>query len=139
MLWKFEALHRSGQGETYNALVGGFEYTFVGILDSAIDFGVLGEYHYDDRGESAPTIFEDDIGTGMRIAFNDAQSSEMLMGLVWDRNTGGKFLNIEASRRIGNDWLLEMESRFLFSQSSSDPAFAISRDDYLELLLTYNC
>ena len=56
MLWKLEALHRSGQGETYNALAGGFEYTFVGIFDSAIDLGVLGEYHYDDRGESAATI-----------------------------------------------------------------------------------
>ena len=138
MLWKFEALHRNGQGKTYNAAASGFEYTFVGIFDSAIDLGVLGEYHYDERGESAPTIFEDDIGTGMRIAFNDEQSSEALMGLIWDRNTGGKFLNIEASRRIGNDWMLEMESRLLFSQSSSDPAFAISRDDYLELFLTYN-
>jgi hypothetical protein len=138
MLWKLEALHRSGQGETYNAVAGGFEYTFVGIFDSAIDLGVLGEYHYDGRGEDALTFFEDDIATGMRFAFNDAQSSEALVGLIWDRNTGGKFLNIEASRRIGNDWMLEMESRFLFGQSSSDPAFAISRDDYLELFLTYN-
>jgi len=138
MLWKLEALHRSGQDKTYNALAGGFEYTFVGIFGSAVDLGLLGEYHYDGRGESAPTIFEDDIGTGMRLAFNDAQSSQVLMGLIWDRNTNGKFLNIEASRRIGNDWMLEIESRFLFDQSSSDPAFAISRDDYLELLLTYN-
>jgi len=138
MLWKLEALHRSGQDKTYNAIAGGFEYTFVGIFDSAIDLGALGEYHYDNRGESAPTIFEDDIGTGMRLAFNDAQSSQVLMGLIWDRNTNGKFLNIEASRRIGNDWMLELESRFLFDQSSSDPAFAISRDDYLELFLTYN-
>ncbi len=138
MLWKLEALHRSGQGETYNAVAGGFEYTFVGIFDSVIDLGVLGEYHYDGRGEDALTFFEDDIATGMRFAFNDAQSSEALVGLIWDRNTGGKFLNIEASRRIGNDWMLEMESRLLFSQSPSDPAFAISRDDYLELFLNYN-
>ncbi len=138
MLWKLEALHRSGQGETFNAVAGGFEYTFVGIFDSAIDLGVLGEYHYDDRGEDAFTFFEDDIATGMRLAFNDAQSSEALVGLLWDRDSGGKFLNIEASRRIGNDWLLEMEGRFLFDQSPSDPAFALSRDDYLELFLTYN-
>ena len=110
----------------------------MGIFDSANDLGVLGEYHYDGRGEDELTFFEDDIATGMRFAFNDAQSSEALVGLIWDRNTGGKFLNIEASRRIGNDWMLEMESRFLFGQSSSDPAFAISRDDYLELFLTYN-
>ena len=100
--------------------------------------GVLGEYHYDGRGEDALTFFEDDIATGMRFAFNDAQSSEALVGLLWDRDSGGKFLNIEASRRIGSDWLLEMEGRFLFDTSSSDPAFALSRDDYLELFLTYN-
>ncbi len=138
MLWKLEALHRSGQGDTFNAVAGGFEYTFVGIFDSALDLGLLGEYHYDDRGEDAFTFFEDDIATGMRLAFNDAQSSEALVGLLWDRDSGGKFLNIEASRRIGSDWLLEMQGRFLFDTSPSDPAFAVSRDDYLELFLTYN-
>lgn len=138
MLWKLEALHRSGQGETYNAMTGGFEYTFVGIFDSAIDLGVLGEYLYDDRGTRATTIFEDDIGTGLRLAFNDEQSSQVLMGLIWDRGSGGKFANIEASRRLGNSWLLEMQMRLLFDQSASDPAFALNRDDYLELLLTYN-
>ena len=138
MLWKLEALHRSGQGETFNAAAGGFEYTFVGIFNSALDLGLIGEYHYDDRGEDALTFFEDDIATGMRFAFNDAQSSEALVGLLWDRDSAGKLLKIEASRRIGNDWLLEMEGRFLFDTSPSDPAFALRRDDYLELFLTYN-
>jgi hypothetical protein len=138
MLWKLEALHRSGQGTTYNAVAGGFEYTFVGIFDSALDVGLIGEYHYDDRGEDALTFFEDDIATGMRFAFNDAQSSEALVGLLWDRDSSGKLLKIEASRRIGSSWLLEMEGRFLFDTSPSDPAFAVSRDDYLELFLTYN-
>ena len=138
MLWKLEALHRSGQGETYNAVAGGFEYTCVGIFDSAIDLGVIGEYHYDGRDENALTFFEDDIGTGMRIAFNDAQSSEALIGIIWDRDTSGKFLNIEANRRIYDNWLMEMEGRFLFDQSRTDPAFAFSRDDYLQLFLTYN-
>jgi len=138
MLWKLEALHRSGQGSTYNALASGFEYTFVGIFDSAFDLGVLGEYYYDDRGKDAATIFQDDISAGMRIAFNDAQSSEVLTGLVWDRDTGGKFLDIEASRRIGNNWLLEVQGRFLFDISPTDLAYDINRDDYLELFLTYN-
>ncbi|MGB1800285.1 MAG: hypothetical protein ACPHLK_05590 [Gammaproteobacteria bacterium] len=138
MLWKLEALHRSGQAKTYNALVGGFEYTFTGIFDSAIDLGVLGEYHYDDRGESAATIFEDDIAMGARFAFNDAQSSEALIGLVWDKNTGGKFFNIEASRRIGNNFLLEAQGRFFTNQKASDPAKALSQDDYIELFLSYN-
>ncbi len=138
MLWKLEALHRSGQATTYNALAAGFEYTFVGIMDTAIDLGLLSEYHYDDRGESASSTFEDDIALGARLAFNDAQSSEALIGMVWDRNTGGKFYNIEANRRIGNSWLLEVQGRFFSNQKTSDPAKAFSNDDYIELFLTYN-
>ena len=138
MLWKLEAIHRSGQAEPYNAFAVGFEYTFVGIFETAIDLSVLGEYHYDDRGESAPTLFEDDIGTGIRLAFNDAQSSAVLMGLIVDRNTGGKFFNLEASRRFGDSWVLELQARILFNQSPTDPAFAFSRDDYIELFLNYN-
>ncbi len=138
MLWKLEALHRSGQATTYNAIAAGFEYTFVGIMESAIDLGLLSEYHYDDRGESATSTFEDDIGFGARFAFNDAQSSEALFGLVWDRNTGGKFFNIEASRRIADSWLLELQGRFFFNQKASDPAIAFNKDDYVELFLTYN-
>ena len=138
MLWKFEALHRSGQGTTYNAFAGGFEYTFVGIMDSALDLGVLSEYHYDDRDELSMSIFQDDIAIGARLAFNDVQSSEVLIGLVWDRNSGGKFFNIEASRRLGNSWLLELQGRFFLNQKSSDLAFTVSRDDYTELFLSYN-
>jgi hypothetical protein len=138
MLWKLEALHRSGQATTYNALAAGFEYTFVGIMDSAIDLGLLSEYHYDDRGESAPTTFEDDIALGARLAFNDAQSTEALIGLVWDRNTEGKFFNIEASRRLSDSFLLEAQGRFFTNQKTADPAKAFTKDDYIELFLSYN-
>ncbi len=138
MLWKFEGLHRSGQASTYNALAAGFEYTFIGILETSLDLGVLAEYHYDDRGESATSIFEDDIGIGARLAFNDVQSSEALIGLVWDRDSGGQFYNIEASRRLGESWLLELQGRYFFGQKRHDPAFSVNRDDYAELFLTYN-
>tara|TARA_R110002072_G_scaffold297959_1_gene471308 strand:+ start:20562 stop:21758 length:1197 start_codon:yes stop_codon:yes gene_type:complete len=138
MLWKFEALHRSGQGTTYNALAAGFEYTFVGIMDTALDLGVLSEYHYDDRDGLSTSIYEDDIAIGARLAFNDVQSSEALIGLVWDRDNGGKFFNIEASRRLGDSWLLELQGRFFLNQKRNDLAFSVSRDDYTELFLSYN-
>ena len=138
MLWKLEALHRSGQGETYNALAAGGEYTFYGLMESVIDLGVLLEYHFDDRGDDAPTLFDDDIAAGARLAFNDVQSTTALIGLLVDRDNGGKFINVEASRRLGANWLLEVEGRFLFGQSRSDPAFTIHRDDYLQLFVSWN-
>jgi len=45
---------------------------------------------------------------------------------------------IKKQRRISDNWLLEMGAKFLFDQSPSDPDFAFSRDDYLEMFLTYN-
>ena len=138
MLWKLEALHRIGQGETYNSMGAGFEYTFTGILDTAVDMGILGEYYYDDRGRNAPTLFNDDFGMGARFTFNDIQSTEFLAGLIVDRNNGGKFLNIEGSRRLGESWVLDLQGRFLFNTARSDPAFSLNRDDYIELFLTYN-
>ena len=137
-LWKFEALHRSGQASTFNALAGGFEYTFVGIFDSAIDLGVLAEYHYDDRGDLAQNIFNDDIAMGARLAFNDAQSSDALIGLAWDRENNSKFFSVEASRRLGNSFVLEIQARLLVDQSADDPAFTLRKDDYIELFLSYN-
>ena len=138
MLWKLEALYRRGQGTPFSAVAGGFEYTFVGIFDSQIDVGLLSEYHYDSRGESATTIFEDDIAVGARMAFNDAQSSELLAGVIWDRNTGGKFFNLEANRRLSNHFFLELEGRFFTDQDRNDPTFAITHDDHFKLQLTYN-
>lgn len=66
----------------------------------------------------------------IRLAFNDIQSSEALIGLVIDRDIGGKFFNIEASRRIVQSWVADLQARILFDQSPADPAFMFSRDDY---------
>ena len=137
MLWKFEGYHRRGQGKAFSALVGGFEYSFVGIFNTVMDLGVLGEYHYNDLGKAALTIFEDDIAVGTRLALNDAQSTEALFGIIFDRTTSGKFLNLEASRRIGDSVVAEFQARLFFGQSSQSPAFAFTRDDYVELNVSY--
>jgi len=82
MAWKLEALHRSGRRDAYNAMVAGFEYTFVEVMGGVVDVVALAEYRYDGRGKSALTIFQDDVAVGVRLSFNDVQSSQALMGLV---------------------------------------------------------
>ena len=135
-LLKFEALRRSGQGDTYLATVGGFEYTFVGIFDTVLDLGVLSEYHYDDRGEDATSPFNNDVFAGSRLAFNDAQDTAILAGIAADLDGRSKFLNIEASRRLGDRWRIEAEVRVFWDVEGSDPFFAIRRDDYLQIELS---
>ncbi len=132
-LLKFEALRRQGQGDTFAAAVAGFEYTFVGVFDSAADIGVLGEFHWDERGKASPTPFNDDLFAGTRIALNDAADSQVLGGIVTDLNGGGHFLNIEASRRFGAYWKAELELRLLLDVDPRDALAGFNRDDHVQL------
>lgn len=134
-LWKVELIHRSGQGETFNAFTGGFEYTFVGVMDSVADFGVIAEYLYDDRGTDAATPFDNDVFVGGRLAMNDVASSEVLFGVVADVNKGTRFYSVEASRRFGDSWILSLEGRFISNVSSSDSLSSLRHDDVIQLEL----
>ena len=135
-LWKLEALRRSGQDDSYYALAGGFEYTWVGAFGSSADLGFIAEYHYDDRDQLAPTPFEDDSMVGLRFTLNDAQSTELLFGIVRDNDGDAVTYNLEASRRLGDSWLIELESRYFTEISRNDPLRGFRDDDYLQLSLT---
>lgn len=134
-LLKFEALHRSGQGDAFWGAVGGFEYTYVGIFQTALDLGVLGEYHHDDRGKNALTPFNKDIFAGSRLAFNDAQDTQVLAGIIVDLDGRSNFFNVEASRRLGDRWKLEAELRVFWDSERTDPLYSVRRDDYLQIEL----
>ncbi len=122
-LWKLEAIMRSGQGKRIRSYAGGFEYTFVGVSESAIDVGIITEYLYDSRGDNidpAPILasqpftlspFQNDLVLGTRITLNDAASSELLLSVVIDLEGGGQSYNLEASRRLGDAWKLSLEAR----------------------------
>ncbi len=144
-LWKLEALYRTGQGDLsgltpndYVAATGGFEYTFTGILGGRMDLGVVAEYLYDDRQEFALTAFENDVAGALRLAVNDAASSEVLVGLIQDVNTSARFIFLEASRRLGDQWTLEIELRIFLDQPPTDFLFDLRDDDLLQLVLQYH-
>lgn len=134
-LFKLEALRREGQADTFYATVGGFEYTFVGLAGTAMDLGVIGEYHFDERGEAAFTPFNHDVFVGGRLAFNDAPDTQILGGIVADLNGNANFFNVEASRRLGERWKIEAEARIFFDVDRADPLWSFDRDDYLQLEL----
>jgi hypothetical protein len=138
-LWKLEAIQRvrqgSGRGQSYRALTGGFEYTLSNFADSRADVGLISEYLYDQRQGKASTPFQDDLMAGVRLALNDAQSTEALFAVIVDRRSGASFLNLEASRRLGNRWKLRLESRGFAWASPSDPLFGLRRDAYLQIEL----
>ena len=137
-LWKLESLYRTGQGnEDYFAWAGGFEYTSVGVFESSLHLGFVGEWLYDDREDDADTAFENDIAGGLRLTVNDAASSEALLGWVQDVDTSARLLFLEASRRFGSNWLLNIEMRLSLDQPASDFLFEQRKDDLFQAELFY--
>jgi len=137
-LWKLETIHRSGQGETFNAATAGFEYTFYSLGDSSKDLGVLFEYSYDDRRQNSPALFQDDVMAGMRLTFNDVNDTEALFGVIYDRHYGSKGLNLEASRRFGDSIKVSVEARTYHETPASDPLNQFRNDDYFQAELAWH-
>ncbi len=143
ILIKFEAIRRSGNlsgqnseiRQDYWAMTGGIEYSFYGIGGGASDIGLLAEYLYDDRGQQATTPFEDDLFMGMRWAANDIDSTQLLVGAIFDLDTSAKFINIEGSRRIGDAWKITLDVRLFMGVPVMDPIYPLSRDDFFQIRL----
>jgi hypothetical protein len=154
-LLKFEGITRSGQGDgRYSALTTGFEYTQVGIFDTRTDLGWVLEYLFDDRNQSAPTFFEQDVFLGLRWTQNDAASTEALLGLTYDHITHEQIVSLESSRRLGDSFKLKIDGRifaggkpvptntmeviqYLAKADPSNKTGYFQRDDYLQVELSY--
>ena len=133
-LWKLEAIVRNGYSHTFAAAVGGFEYTFFQVSDSAADVGLLLEYQYDGRNDAEPiTINDNDVFVGTRLALNDTQDTTLLAGVAFDVDTNETFINIEAERRFGDDWVLELRARAFSGADPSDITYSFVNDDYVQL------
>lgn len=136
-LWKLEAIHRRANGSNYNATTSGFEYTWVGILGSSYDLGLITEYLYDSRGNLAPTLFNKDILLGTRFVFNDTASSEVLLGVVIDPDQHEYLYLIEASTRLNDNWKLNVEARIFSGLNPSSPIYDLRNDDFLQIEFQY--
>ena len=132
-LWKMEAINRSGQGDSYSAMSGGFEYTFYGIAEGQYDLGVISEILYDDRGDNATTPFANDILVGARLTLNDTQSTEFLLGIIFDSDDSTRLLSFESSRRFGNQWKATLEGQAFINIPDNDLLVGLKNDNYLQL------
>jgi hypothetical protein len=136
-LWKLETIRRAGHGERFSAAVGGFEYTFYQVGGGSGDVGILAEYLYDGRGVDAPvTPFNRDLFLGARWAFNDVQDTSVLAGVIVDTHDGSRLVSIEAERRFGDHWKLEVESRWFVDVATGNDLNAFREDSYLTARFT---
>ena len=137
-LWKVEAINRRIKGESYNAATAGFEYTFYSIFEGSSDIGLVVEYLYDDRGTKALTPFEDDLMMGLRWTNNDENDTTILFGVIADREDSSRLYSIEGSRRIGQNWKLNIEARIFEGIKAADKfLYPLRQDSFAQVELAY--
>ncbi len=136
-IWRLELIHREADSADRDAFVYGFEYTFYGILDSATDLGLLAEYSFDNRPEGRRGVFDRDLFVGTRFAFNDAQSSEILAGLIVDSDNGSRSFRVEGNRRFGASFKGTLELQLFANVDAADPLAALAKDDHLLLEMAW--
>jgi len=140
-LYKFESIYRNTNDGNFWATQAGFEYSFVGIFDSNADLGLLTEYSWDSRGEGSiqepGASFQNDLFFGSRIAFNDMQSSEVLMGFSTDLDHSATSFILEANRRLGDNFKAVIDIRVFNSSDPIEQTYAIKNDDHLQLSIEW--
>lgn len=135
-LWKAEAISRWQETEDYTAAVVGFEYTRYGINDQGSDLGILVELNWDERGNAATTPMQNDLFVGGRLTWNDAQSFELLAGVIQDLDASDRYTTrVRTSRRLGNAYRLAAELWIFNNKSPEDLAYNIRNEDFFQLSL----
>jgi len=145
-LWKFEAIARDWQkinsnqlsDETFFAMTGGFEYTFVGVHESDADLGLVMEYLYDDRGIETTTFFQNDIMLGFRLAMNDADSTDALFGIIYDLDNQERLISLEASTRFSEHWTGNLEIRGFSNIDRLSGLKSIEQDNFIQIDIAYH-
>jgi hypothetical protein len=135
--WKLELITREDSTERFTALTGGFEYTLVGIKDSAADLGIVIEYLFDDRDDLSTSPFQNDLTTAFRLTLNDVQSSEVLLGITTDLDDQTVAAFIEGSRRLGESFKAELEVRTFSNTSPNRPLHSFRQDDLIQANLAW--
>lgn len=137
-LFKMEMMTRSGQGDRFVALVVGAEHTLYGVMGNRADLGIIAEYLYDGRDLAmAPvTSLDHDIFMGFRLALNDQQDTSLLLGSIVDHENGSTLISLEAERRIGENWKIEIETRLFLAIDKQDPLYILKQDDSFTFRLT---
>lgn len=135
LLWKLESIVRKSDFQDMFALAAGVEYTFFDVGGKGLDIGIVSEYLHDDRGLLSFSSLDNDLFTGVRLAFNDVQSTDFLIGGIFDLEKSTRLWSIEGSRRFGNSWKAEVEMRLFDNVDRREFLHFIREDSFFQVSL----
>ncbi len=102
-----------------------------------MDLDLIGEWAYDERGRQSTTGYDNDLMGGVRLAFNDAASTDALLGIIQDIDSDGSSFTFESSRRIGDNWKVSLDAFIVLDTSEEDTMHSLRDDDSVSMELVY--
>lgn len=115
---------------------GGADYTFFKVVGDS-DFSLAAEFLFDTRPiDAAPTFFNHDGFFGMRVAANDAASTEVLAGAIVDVVDGSTFGKAGVSRRFGEHWRVSADINVYLGPHGKLES-GLLKDDYAHARIAY--
>lgn len=136
-LFKAELLYRETAKQEYSAAILGVERSVYGVFNSATDIAWIAEYNWDQRGRLSTSYFQDDLFMGMRWSLNNSESSELLVGCLYDVEYGSRFSRVKFNSRLGKEWTIAFEAYFLDHINSADLLKPLENDDFVQLAIKY--
>ncbi len=122
----------------HTAFVGGFEYTFFGVLGKS-DLGVIAEYLYDSVQSSDAVAFrpfQNDVFAGVRWSRNNPGDGALLAGVILDVKNRTQVWRIEYEERYFDRIKLEATYDHI-DAARRDPVAVFNNDDRVAIKLSY--
>ena len=141
-LYKVEAIRREGarnllgREESYHASIFGVERSVYGLFGTGADLTLLAEWHYDDRGRRATSVWQNDLFIAGFLAFNDVRGTEFVAGILGDLTHDYRALNMELKRRLSDNWSARVETIATLSADPRDLTYDGRRDSFVGVGLT---
>jgi len=130
---KAEAINQTSSRKNIQAFTLGGEYNHYFLNGKELKF--LMEYTYDERGNEQITGFNNDIFVGVRLNFNDIQSTGLNAAVIYDLDYNTTIINLTGYRRIGDSWKLAVSYNGIHNPGKEDFYYGLRKDSYFELSL----
>lgn len=138
LLAKLELIQQNSREiDNHTELVTGVEYTLSQFLSTRVDVGLLSEFLYDSRNELADHLFQRDLMVGVRLSFNDSNSTSVLLTQVTDVESKAKSTQMEFTRRIGPNFTVGLEGAWWRDTEEDRNLSTLSAEDNVRFLLNW--
>ena len=138
-LYKFEWLAKDGQKDAnfrrggYLASILGLEHTLYKAISDNGDLGFLMEYNFDSRRARSTDTLQDDIFMAIRLALNDSENTEMLLGSIFDLDGDGQIYQVDFGRRIHDSLTFGIRGAIYQNGRPGSNLYILRQDSWLEI------